>query len=49
MILDHWSGGAYTLQRTDAALVIALTHPDTHLPDSHDGDPDSMKGPPSSE
>ncbi len=36
-------------QRTYAALVIALPHPDTYLPDSHDGDPDSMEGPPSSE
>ncbi|MCS4191601.1 hypothetical protein GGP51_003097 [Salinibacter ruber] len=46
---DDWPGGASTRHRTYAVLVIALPHPDTHLRDSHDGNPDSVRGPLSSE
>lgn len=41
LILDGWPGWYYTLQRTYAELVIALTHLDAHLRESDDEDGDS--------
>ena len=41
LILDGWPGWYYTLQRTYAELVIALTHLDGHLRESDDEDGDS--------
>ncbi|MCS4194414.1 glycosyltransferase involved in cell wall biosynthesis [Salinibacter ruber] len=46
LILDGWSGWYYTLQRTYAELVIALTHLDAHLRDAGDGDGDGTEGTP---
>ena len=40
LILDGWPGWYYTLQRTYAELIIALTHLDAHLRDAGGGDRD---------
>ena len=44
LILDGWPGWYYTLQRTYAELVIALTHLDAHLRDSIDEGDDETEG-----
>nr|WP_272506070.1 glycosyltransferase family 2 protein [Salinibacter ruber] len=46
LILDGWPGWYYTLQRTYAELVIALTHLDVHLRGSLDEGDDSTEGTP---
>ena len=46
LILDGWPGWYYTLQRTYAELIIALTHLDAHLRDSIGEGDDSTEGTP---